>query len=200
MKKILKIIMLMLVIILFITMPVMADNTEMGRLKLNVINADENYELYILLPKKYIMYAIEHDNLDIDYDGANTLIYNSIPSIVVNIDNVVKETYVENSIEYVQIKLDDLGGDEYLFEIIPEYTDMDMKYRIKSNSRDNIMIIENFQMEDNKCEMEYDYAANEIKTENGAHVEFRFKITWWQILIIAILVIFLIYLNKRRKY
>lgn len=200
MKKILKSIILMLVILLFISIPVLAESLDTGKLKLNVTNANEEYDLYILLPKKYIMYAIKHDNLDIDYDGANTLIYNSIPSIIVNIDNVVKETYIDNGIEYVQVKLDNLGADDYLFEIIPEYTDMDMMYRIKSASRDNIMIIENFQMENNKCEMEYDYETNEIKTEKQSKIQFRFKISWWQILIIVIAVIFLIYLNKRRNY
>lgn len=200
MKKILKSIILILVILLFISIPVLAESLDTGKLKLNVTNANEEYDLYILLPKKYIMYAIKHDNLDIDYDGANTLIYNSIPSIIVNIDNVVKETYIDNGIEYVQVKLDNLGADDYLFEIIPEYTDMDMMYRIKSASRDNIMIIENFQMENNKCEMEYDYETNEIKTEKQSKIQFRFKISWWQILIIVIAVIFLIYLNKRRNY
>ena len=200
MKKILKIIILVIVMILFMIIPVMADTAEMTKLKLNISNVNEDYELYILLPKKYIMYAINYDGLDIGYDGANTLIYNLIPSIIVNINNVVKETYIDNGIEYVQIKLDDLGDDEYLFEIIPEYTDMDMMYRIKSSSRDNIMIIENFQIKDNKCEMEYDYANNEIKTERENNIEIRFNIKWWQILIIAILLIFLAYLGKRRNY
>lgn len=203
MKKIVIKSIIIIMVLLFIANPVFAENTndiQMARLKLTVTNVNENYELYILLPKNYIQYAIQHDNLDIDYDGANTLIYHSIPSIIVNIDNVVKDTYIDNRIEYVQIKLDDLGENEYLFEIIPEYTNMDMLYRIKSESRDNIMIIDNFQLEDGKCEMEYDYAANEIKTENSKQIEFRFNISWWQILIIAILIIVLIYIEKRRKY
>lgn len=203
MKKIVIKSIIIIMFLLFIANPVFAENTndiQMARLKLTVTNVNENYELYILLPKNYIQYAIQHDNLDIDYDGANTLIYHSIPSIIVNIDNVVKDTYIDNRIEYVQIKLDDLGENEYLFEIIPEYTNMDMLYRIKSESRDNIMIIDNFQLEDGKCEMEYDYATNEIKTENSKQIEFRFNISWWQILIIAILIIVLIYIEKRRKY
>ena len=199
MKKLRNIVILSVLIMLFATIPVFADSTEMGRLKLKVTNVDETYELYILLPRNYIMYAIEHDGLDIDYDGANTLIYNTIPSIVVNVNNVLKETYIDNRIEYVQIKLDDLGENEYLFEIIPEYTNMDMLYRIKSDSRDNLMIIENFQMDENVCEMEYDYATNEVKIKNTNQIEIRFHLEWWQILIIAILVIFLIYVSKRRN-
>ena len=200
MKKILNILILSILISLTVAVPVLADDTQMSQLRLIVTNANESYDLYILLPKKYIMYAINHDGLDIDYEGVNTLKYNVIPSIIVNIDNIVDDTYIDNGVEYVQIKLDDLGGDEYLFEIIPEYTDMDMRYRIKSESRDNIMIIDNFKMQDNVCEMEYDYNTNEIKTEHNSNIEFRFNIYWWQILVIVILVIFLIYLNKRRRY
>lgn len=199
MKKII-IAIFVLVLLLVITIQVYADSIDVGRLQLKVINANEDYELYILLPRNYIMYAINHDGLDIDYDGANTLINNTIPSIIVNINNVVKETYIDNRIEYVQIKLDNLGDDEYLFEIIPEYTNMDMMYRIKSDSRDNLMIIKNFQMIKNVCEMEYDYETNEIKTENTSKIEIRFNIKWWQILIIAILLIFLVYLGKRGNY
>ena len=200
MKKKIIIAIFALVLLLAITIQVYADSIDVGRLQLKVINANEDYELYILLPRNYIMYAINHDGLDIDYDGANTLINNTIPSIIVNINNVVKETYIDNRIEYVQIKLDNLGDDEYLFEIIPEYTNMDMMYRIKSDSRDNLMIIKNFQMIKNVCEMEYDYETNEIKTENTSKIEIRFNIKWWQILIIAILLIFLVYLGKRGNY
>ena len=199
MKKKAIIIIFTIIFVLLITIQAFANSMEVGRLKLKVMNAKENYELYILLPKSYIMYAINHDGLDIDYDGAYTLINNTIPSIVVNINNVVKETYIDNSIEYVQIKLDNLGDDEYLFEIIPEYTNMDMMYRIKSDSRDNVMIIKNFQMIENVCKMEYDYQTNEIKTKRNK-IEIKFNIKWWQILIIAILLIFLAYLGKRRNY
>ncbi len=106
MRKLLCITMLTLIMILFIITPVFADSAEVGRLRLKVTNADEDYELYILLPRNYIMYAINHDGLDIEYDGANTLIYNTIPSIVVNVNNVLEDTYIENKIEYIQIKLD----------------------------------------------------------------------------------------------
>ena len=81
MKKLFSIVVLSVLIILTITLPVMADSTEMSKLRLKVTNANEEYEIFMLLPKKYIMYAIQHDGLDIGYDGANTLKYNVIPSI-----------------------------------------------------------------------------------------------------------------------
>lgn len=200
MKKFLNIIILCIIIIMSTYLPVKAADTEMSQLRLTVLEADEDYELFMLLPKKYIKYAIQHDGLDIEYESENTLIYNTIPSIPVDINNVQDDTYIENGVEYVQIKLDDLGGEEYLFEIISEYTDMDMVYRLKSASRDNIMVIENFQMQDNVWRMEYNYKENTIKTERKNELKFNFKISWWQILIIIILVIFIVYLNKRRNY
>ena len=203
MKKLIKIIILSILIITSVYIPTNAEAelAGMSQLRLTVTEADEPYEIYMLLPKNYINYAIKHDGLDIGYDGANTLIYNTIPSIMVNVNNVLKDTYIDNGIEYVQIKLDDMGGEEYIFEIISEYTDMDMIYRIKSESKDNLMLINNFSIdEDNTCKMEYNYKEDTIQTDGKNEVKIKFQLHWWQILIIAILIIFLIYMQKRRNY
>lgn len=200
MKKIIKIIILSILLITSIYLPVKAVEGKTTQLRLTVIEADEPYEIYMLLPKNYINYAIQYDGLDIGYDSANTLIYNTIPSIVVNVNNVLKDTYIDNGIEYVQIKLDDMGGEEYVFEIISEYTDMDMMYRIKSESKDNLMLINNFTVQDNTCEMEYNYKEDTIEKEGKTEFKLGFELHWWQILIIAVLVIFLIYMHKRRSY
>ena len=197
MKKFLSIVILSL-IIMSIPLTVKATS-EMTQLKMKIINADEKYDLYMLLPKKYIKYAIQYDGLDIDYDGANTLKYNTIPSIIVDLTKIEEDTYIDNGTEYVQIKLDNLGEDEYLFEIIPQYTDMDMLYRIKSSSRDNIMIIENFTIKDNKCEMTYDYEANTLKVEKSKKISIKFNLKWWQIVLVTLLIIFLIYTYRRVK-
>lgn len=203
MKKLIKIIILSILIITSVYIPTNAETelAGMSQLRLTVTEADEPYEIYMLLPKNYINYAIKHDGLDLGYDGANTLIYNTIPSIMVNVNNVLKDTYIDNGIEYVQIKLDDMGGEEYIFEIISEYTDMDMIYRIKSESKDNLMLINNFSIdEDNTCKMEYNYKEDTIQTDGKNEVKIKFQLHWWQILIIAILIIFLIYMQKRRNY
>ena len=203
MKKLIKIIILSILIITSVYIPTNAEAelAGMSQLRLTVTEADEPYEIYMLLPKNYINYAIKHDGLDLGYDGANTLIYNTIPSIMVNVNNVLKDTYIDNGIEYVQIKLDDMGGEEYIFEIISEYTDMDMIYRIKSESKDNLMLINNFSIdEDNTCKMEYNYKEDTIQTDGKNEVKIKFQLHWWQILIIAILIIFLIYMQKRRNY
>lgn len=199
MKKIIKILILSVLLITSIYLPVKAVEGETTQLRLKVIDAEEPYEIYMLLPKNYINYAIKYDGLDIGYDGANTLIYNTIPSIVVNVNNVLTDTYIDNGIEYVQIKLDDMGGEEYVFEIISEYTDMDMMYRVKSESKDNLMLIDNFTIEDNMCKMEYNYKEDTIQSQKGAELKIGFELHWWQILIIIVLIIFLVYLHNRRS-
>ena len=199
MKKIIKILILSVLLITSIYLPVNAVEGEMTQLRLTVLDAEEPYEIYMLLPKNYINYAIQHDGLAIGYDGANTLIYNTIPSIVVNVNNVLTDTYIDNGIEYVQIKLDDMGGEEYVFEIISEYTDMDMMYRVKSETKDNLMLIDNFTIEDNMCKMEYNYKEDTIQSQKGAELKIGFELHWWQILIIVVLIIFLIYLHNRRS-
>ena len=201
MKKILKIILLIILFINIFYINVIATSEEVNRLRLTVTNADEDYQIYILLPKKYIMYAINYDGLNIEYDKANTLIYNNIPSISVDINDIQKDTYIdeENRIEYVQILLDDLGGEEYYFEIIKEYTDMDMLYRIKSTSRDNLLHINNFSLENNSCDMEYNYKENTITADIHKDIKIKFDFEWWQIVAIVVLIIFIIYLYKRRN-
>lgn len=199
MKKFLNTIILSVLVFTSMALPIKATDGETTKLKLKVENVEEDYEIYMLLPKKYIMYAIQHDGLDIEYDGANTLKHNTIPSIVVDVNNVQDETYIEDRIEYVQIKLDNLGDNEYLFEIIPEYTDMDMKYRVKSASKDDILIIENFQIENNKCEIEYNYKENTLKTERKSNVKIKFNLKWWQVVLIVAIVLILVYFLNRRN-
>ena len=94
MKKIISII--ILIIIIAIGTIAMAENEKMTQLKLEIANADEDCKVYMLLPKKYIQYAIEHDNLDFGYDGANTLIERNIPSIIVNADKVQKDIFKDD--------------------------------------------------------------------------------------------------------
>jgi len=199
MKKIIKIMIISILIMMSICLPVRAEG-EMTQLRLTVIDAKEDYDMYILLPKNYIKYAIKHDNLDIEYDKANTLKYNSIPSITTTIENIQDDVYVEDMIEYVQIKLDDLGDQLYVFEIISEYTDMDMLFRVKSESKDDLLVIQNFKVQDNACKIEYNYKENTIQTERKNEMKISFRLQWWQIALIAVLIVFIVYLQKRRRY
>ena len=68
--------------------------------------------------------------------------------------------YEENGIEYVQILLEKNDDDIYFFDILSDYFDLDMRYRIKNDNKDFIAHIENFKLKDGICEIEYDYDAS----------------------------------------
>lgn len=165
----------------------LSDN-EFFELQFKIINnnTNEKVDIYLLLPKEYIEFAIEHDNLDIEYEGANILKENNIPSINVDGLNILDNIYEENGIEYVQILLEKNDNDIYAFNILLDYFDLDMKYRIKNDSKDFIANIENFKLNDGICEIEYDYDADIVKQPD------RKVFSFGTILLIAILIIVVI--------
>lgn len=63
---------------------------------------NERFDLYILLPREYITFAIQQANLPINYNGAETLKKNDIPGIIVPKNNIQDEIYTEKGIEYIQ--------------------------------------------------------------------------------------------------
>ena len=184
------IIIISLLMIIFNTTNVQAasSDSEFFELQFEIINNEENenVDIYLLLPKEYIEFAIEHDNLDIEYEGANTLKENNIPSINVDGLNIEDELYEENGIEYVQILLEKNDNNIYSFDILSDYFDLDMKYRIKNDSKDFIANIENFKLNDGICEIEYDYDADIVKQPD------RKMFSFGTILLVAILIIILI--------
>ena len=97
----------------------LADD-EFFKLQFEIKNNEENenVDIYLLLPKEYIEFAIKHDNLDIEYEGANTLKENSIPSINVDGLNILDDIYEENGIKYVQILLEKNEDNIYSFDIL----------------------------------------------------------------------------------
>lgn len=161
------IIIISLLMIIFNTTNVQAasSDSEFFELQFEIINNEENenVDIYLLLPKEYIEFTIEHDNLDIEYEGANTLKENNIPSINVDGLNIEDELYEENGIEYVQILLEKNDDDIYSFDILSDYFDLDMRYRIKNDNKDFIANIENFKLKDGICEIEYDYSSDIVK-------------------------------------
>ena len=165
----------------------LADD-EFFKLQFEIKNNEENENVYIylLLPKEYIEFAIKHDNLDIEYEGANTLKENSIPSINVDGLNILDDIYEENGIKYVQILLEKNEDNIYSFDILSDYFDLDMRYRIKNDSKDFIANIENFKLNDGICEIEYDYDADIVKQPD------RKLFSFGTILLIAILIIVII--------
>lgn len=59
--------------------------TDTFELKFKTINNKEKepFDLYLLLPKKYIEFAIDKADVKLDYDRANTLKKNTILGIMV---------------------------------------------------------------------------------------------------------------------
>ena len=138
-----------------------AEN-EKYTLQLKEIN-DKDIELYVLLPKEYILFAIEKDGLNIQYDGVYTLVNHNIPSIKVESGKVYNEVYKEDNVEYVPILLNKNEEGYYNFEVLSEYKEMNIKYRAIVPNGDFIVHIDDFKIEDNLCKIEYDSEINSVK-------------------------------------
>ncbi len=166
-------------------------------LEFKTINkGNERFDLYLLLPKEYIEFAIDKADLKLDYDRANTLKKNTIPGITVKEENVQNEVYVENGVEYVQILLEEEQG-IYPFDILEDYPDLDMKYRIKNEQKDYIVHIDNFKIEEGKCKIEYNYAKDIVKQPDQKIIPSGVKILII-ILIIVVVVGGIAYIKKER--
>lgn len=174
MKKILVSFGIFIILSLGIT-GVWALNEESFKLQLTIMNnsKNEDVDVYLLLPQEYIEFTIQKANFKIEnyygergvltYNGANTLKQNTIPGITVEKNKVQDDVYTENGIEYVQIKLEKNEEENYVFDILSDYDKMNMKYRIKNESKDYIVHIDNFKIQKGICKAEYDYDNDTIK-------------------------------------
>lgn len=187
--------------VIVITCFLVAGNCNAGsystfEIDLEVVENSENktFDMYILLPKEYILYAIENSNLEIEYNGADTLKQNTIPGIIVDKENILDDVYVDDGVEYVQILLEPINSTEYTFNILSEYGKMDMKFRIKNDERDYILYLDNFKIDNSTCKVKYDYDNNEIRQDG------KLIIKLGAILIaIAIILVVLIITAKRKR-
>lgn len=186
MKKIINIVLIFIFVIGILIPIVKANSTYTIQLEVTKNEEKESFELYMLLPENYIVYAINKSILNIQYNGAETLKQNKIPGIEVDENNVQDETYSENGIEYVQILLKSNEDNMYTFDIIGDYPDMDMKLRVKNDEKDYIMHIDNFKVENDVCQIEYDYDNDEIKQPNRIVINFG---TLFLIIILVLIII-----------
>lgn len=173
-----------------------ANNAETYKISLIVKDNknDEDINLYILLPKEYIEYAIDNASLDIDYQGAETIQKNNILGIDVDKENIQNDLYIENNMEYIQILLEKNLKDEYTFDVLENYFGNEkIKLRIKNSNRDYIMHIDNFEIEEGICKVEYNYSKNTIKQPD------KIRINFGAILVIIIIIIAIIITNKKQK-
>lgn len=196
---------LFLVMIVFLVFQLILFNSnnsycydEMVTLEFETVNESEMFDLYILLPKEYIEYVIKNDELDIEYEGVETLKDNDIPSINVNKENISNDLYKENDEEYIQILLEKNEDNKYEFDILKDYGKLDIKYRIKNINRDEIVHIDNFKIDSNNvCEIKYNYEENTVKQPNVGFIPFITKLLII-ILVIIIIVGIIAYVKKRR--
>ena len=173
-----------------------ASNSETYTYNIEIKNNtnNDNVDIYILLPKEYIMYVINYDNLDIDYEGVETLKNNVIPNISVKKENIQDKLYKEENKEYISILLEENEDGIYQFEALQDYTNMDIKFRIKNDNRDYIMDVSNFNIENNICEIQYDYDKNEIKQPGKIKINFGTIF----LIILAILLIITAIISKKK--
>lgn len=196
---------LFLVMIVFLVFQLILFNSnnsycydEMVTLEFETVNESEMFDLYILLPKEYIEYVIKNDELDIEYEGVETLKDNDIPSINVNKENIIDDLYKENDEEYIQILLEENEDNKYELDILKDYGKLDIKYRIKNINRDEIVHIDNFKIDSNNvCEIKYNYEENTVKQPNVGFIPFITKLLII-ILVIIIIVGIIAYVKKRR--
>lgn len=187
MKK-LSVILGIILIIISVSLKVNAEsNSEKFTLEFEMENVGENeeYKLYLLLPKQYILHAIENDSLNIEYNGAQTLKDYIIPSINVNEEDVQDELYIEDNVEYIQILLNKNDDGIYKFDILSNYGQMDMKYRLVGGQKNYIVHIDNFKIDNGVCSIIYDYSKDEVKQPNKIY----FDITKPLIILLVIIIV-----------
>lgn len=164
-------------------------STDTYKMELTIKNNSKNInvDIYILLPQEYIEFAINESPVWIrdyvTYKGASTLKTDAIEGIEVNKQNVQDDTYVEDGVEYVQIRLDKNLNGIYVFDVLSDYGKMNIKYRIKNEDKDYIMHIDNFKIEEEVCKIEYDYDEDIIKQPDTK------KISVSTIILIVILIL-----------
>ena len=131
---------LFLVIVIFMLFEFNLNNSycydEKITLEFETVDDSEMFDLYILLPREYINYAIKNDGLDIEYEGVETLKNRDIPSINVNKENISNDLYEEDDEEYIQILLEENENNKYEFYILKDYGKLNIKYRIKNINKD----------------------------------------------------------------
>lgn len=166
-------------------------------LEFKASDVSEDFDLYLLLPKDYVLFAIEEDGLNIEYTGVETLKNNDIPSIRVDKESISDELYEEGGVEYIQILLEENEEGKYEFDILSNYNKMNMKYRVKNMNKDDIVHIDNFKISNGVCKVEYNYEKNTVKQPDTEFIPFVTKVLM-VILVVIIVVGIIAYIKQRR--
>lgn len=196
MKKTIEKILILLVGILILLAPNVKADEEYITLDLTVQEPKESYEIYLLLPKSYIEYAIQQSGLKLDYNGEQTLRKYDIPGINIDKTKVQTDVYVEDFVEYVQILLEPTSTNQFKFNILKNYGSYDMRFRYQLKSEDTftIMKFDNFKADNkNICKIVFNEKENTLKNE----VRIQSHIALWQIIVIIAIIIAIIIFTKK---
>lgn len=194
MKKINKIcvcIFILIFVCIIMQSYVKATESNLYTVEFYVENSDNrDYNVYVLLPKEYIEYAINNSNLEIQYTGAETLRNNTIPGINVNKNNIQDEVYSDGNKEYVQILLEQKEENKYVFNVLEGYTNINIAFRIRENNENSdydyiVELDEDYNIKDNICQIFYDYEQKIAKNEGGS----KMNIGPIQILVAVIIIL-----------
>lgn len=166
-------------------------------LEFKASDVSDDFDLYLLLPKDYVLFAIEEDGLNIEYTGVETLKNNDIPSIRVDKESISDELYQEGGVEYIQILLEENEEGKYEFDILSNYNKMNMKYRVKNMNKDDIVHIDNFKISNGVCKVEYNYEKDTVKQPDTEFIPFVTKVLMI-ILVVIIVVGIIAYIKQRR--
>ena len=165
--KIINIILLFCMICCFLQSFYTVQAEDFYEVNFTVLNTEEAYKVYWLLPEKYINYINQQTNASfkIDEIKGSSKAHSAYISYF-NASNIQNEIFEENGVRYLQIELKEVAH-SFLFYIAPGYTDMDYKLRYKSDTRDVILHLNKFTYnEDGDCNIKYDYELNDFKTED----------------------------------
>lgn len=110
----------------------------------------------------------------------------------------MQDDYEEENTRYLQIKLQQDKQGKYIFPILTSYGEKNMKYRIKNDSKDYIVHIDNFEIEDGVCEINYYYDTDVIKQPDRKIMPFGVMILFI-ILIVVIFITLISYIKQKRS-
>lgn len=167
-KNILNVIIMFLIILcmFFSVYGVNADNS-FNEISLTILNPDEDYGVYMLLPESYITFINARTGathaIDAIYGNSKAnLDYISY----FDVNNVQKEIYEDNGVRYLQVKMTPVAN--YItFSVAPSYYNMDIKIRIRSTSKDEVIDLEPFKFStDGKCSVRYNYPESSVITDD----------------------------------
>ena len=175
-KKLLRNVCILFVLaILMINSTVFATsmNTNKKQIQINVKNTFEDaLKVYILIPQSYLDFC----NGKAGTNFAMTELYQNTDANAkliqyLNVGNVQEQLYTDTAgVNYIQYSLTAVGT-EYTFDVDPEYSIVNFKFRIVSDKKDLVGDLSSFSFnENNILRVTYDYYGEGFVTNKGSEI------------------------------